>query len=230
MLSRDGTIHIITFYHTRSKRTSYSWYDYCISVTQRCIHPNVQNYTCTVLHIQYFTNSWSWLSWCRIRHAAALFIRLRNSKMFCFIHLQLFSSKEIIISLSQGWWQICVFVTSQLLRPFTSYRYTYRQHVYKFCFCLKVPGSTPISIKRFIQIILVCHSFPLLPFLSLPFCSSFRTSCVMATTRLQVSLSAKGLKNTSGFLQTSDPFAIVSVRGDDPDNAPLIAGHTNVWV
>jgi hypothetical protein len=49
-------------------------------------------------------------------------------------------------------------------------------------------------------------------------------------TRLQVSISAKGLKNISGLLSKSDPFAIVTVRGDDPDSPqlPQIAGHTNV--
>jgi len=47
-------------------------------------------------------------------------------------------------------------------------------------------------------------------------------------TRLQVSLSAKHLKN-SGMMSTSDPFAIVTIRGDDPDkNSPMVAGFTNV--
>mmetsp|Transcript_28981 Transcript_28981/g.40723 ORF Transcript_28981/g.40723 Transcript_28981/m.40723 type:complete len:618 (-) Transcript_28981:86-1939(-) len=46
--------------------------------------------------------------------------------------------------------------------------------------------------------------------------------------RLQVSLMARGLKNLSGMLQTSDPFAIVTIRGKDPDSDPIIAGHTDV--
>mmetsp|Transcript_12399 Transcript_12399/g.17621 ORF Transcript_12399/g.17621 Transcript_12399/m.17621 type:complete len:161 (-) Transcript_12399:451-933(-) len=48
------------------------------------------------------------------------------------------------------------------------------------------------------------------------------------STRLQVSLTAKGLKNISGMLDTSDPFAIVTIRGKDPDADPIIAGHTDV--
>jgi hypothetical protein len=43
-----------------------------------------------------------------------------------------------------------------------------------------------------------------------------------------VSLMAKGLKNLSGMLQTSDPFAIVTIRGKDPDSDPIIAGYTDV--
>lgn len=48
--------------------------------------------------------------------------------------------------------------------------------------------------------------------------------------RLQLSLSAKGLKNISGFLNKSDPFAVVTVRGDNPDNPPYVAGQTEVYV
>jgi hypothetical protein len=48
------------------------------------------------------------------------------------------------------------------------------------------------------------------------------------TTRLQLSLSAKGLKNLSGILQKSDPFAVVTVRGDNPDNNPEVVGRTDV--
>jgi hypothetical protein len=48
------------------------------------------------------------------------------------------------------------------------------------------------------------------------------------TSRLQLSLFAKDLKNLSGFLQKSDPFAVVTVRGDNPDNAPYVAGQTEV--
>lgn len=40
------------------------------------------------------------------------------------------------------------------------------------------------------------------------------------TSRLQLSLSAKDLKNLSGFMNMSDPFAVVTVRGDNPDNVP----------
>ena len=47
-------------------------------------------------------------------------------------------------------------------------------------------------------------------------------------TRLQLSLNAKGLKNLSGILNKSDPFAVVTVRGDDKDNTPEIVGRTEV--
>lgn len=50
------------------------------------------------------------------------------------------------------------------------------------------------------------------------------------TTRLQLSLSAKGLKNLSGIMQKSDPFAVVTVRGDNPDNRPEVVGRTDVYV
>ena len=48
------------------------------------------------------------------------------------------------------------------------------------------------------------------------------------TTRLQVHLSAKGLKNMAGFRGTSDPFAVVTVRGDDVNNRPRVVGQTDV--
>jgi hypothetical protein len=48
------------------------------------------------------------------------------------------------------------------------------------------------------------------------------------TTRLQLSLSAKGLKNLSGIMAKSDPFAVVTVRGDNPDNRPEVVGRTDV--
>jgi hypothetical protein len=48
------------------------------------------------------------------------------------------------------------------------------------------------------------------------------------TTRLQVSLSAQNLKNLSGYLSKSDPFAVVTVRGDNPDNRPDVVGRTDV--
>lgn len=48
------------------------------------------------------------------------------------------------------------------------------------------------------------------------------------STRLQLSLSAKNLKNLSGFTGKSDPFAVVTVRGDNPDNRPEVVGRTDV--
>lgn len=46
--------------------------------------------------------------------------------------------------------------------------------------------------------------------------------------RLQLSLTAKSLKNLSGIMQKSDPFAVVTVRGDNPDNKPEVVGRTDV--
>jgi hypothetical protein len=44
-------------------------------------------------------------------------------------------------------------------------------------------------------------------------------------------LSAKGLKNLGGMLSgKSDPFAVVTVRGDNPNNKPLVVGQTDVYV
>lgn len=49
------------------------------------------------------------------------------------------------------------------------------------------------------------------------------------TTRLQLHLSAKDLKNLGGFLSgRSDPFAVVTVRGDNPNNKPQVVGQTDV--
>ncbi|KAG7337105.1 copine family protein [Nitzschia inconspicua] len=48
------------------------------------------------------------------------------------------------------------------------------------------------------------------------------------TSRLQVSLSAQNLRNLSGYLSKSDPFAVVTVRGDNPDNRPEVVGRTDV--
>jgi len=48
------------------------------------------------------------------------------------------------------------------------------------------------------------------------------------TSRLQLSLSAKSLKNLAGILNTSDPFAVITVRGDSQDNPPVIVGQTEV--
>eukprot|EP00537_Pseudo-nitzschia_pungens_P001137 CAMPEP_0172367806 /NCGR_PEP_ID=MMETSP1060-20121228/23762_1 /TAXON_ID=37318 /ORGANISM="Pseudo-nitzschia pungens, Strain cf. cingulata" /LENGTH=635 /DNA_ID=CAMNT_0013092179 /DNA_START=237 /DNA_END=2144 /DNA_ORIENTATION=- len=50
----------------------------------------------------------------------------------------------------------------------------------------------------------------------------------MATARLQVSLSGEGLKNLSGMMGKSDPFAVVTRRGDHQDNTPEIVGRTEV--
>lgn len=50
----------------------------------------------------------------------------------------------------------------------------------------------------------------------------------MSTARLQLSLSGKGLKNLSGLLDLSDPFAVVTLRGDNKDNKPEIIGRTDV--
>lgn len=52
----------------------------------------------------------------------------------------------------------------------------------------------------------------------------------MANNRLQLTLSAKGLPNLAGLLNTSDPFALVKVRGDAAYNPPVIAGETEVYV
>jgi hypothetical protein len=52
----------------------------------------------------------------------------------------------------------------------------------------------------------------------------------MSNSRLQLSLSAKGLTNLAGMLNTSDPFAVVMVRGDSPDNPPVLVGQTEVYV
>ena len=50
------------------------------------------------------------------------------------------------------------------------------------------------------------------------------------TTRLQLHLSAKNLKNMSGWGGMSDPFAIVTVRGDNENNRPRVVGQTDVYV
>jgi hypothetical protein len=48
------------------------------------------------------------------------------------------------------------------------------------------------------------------------------------TSRLQLHLSAKDLKNLSGLMGMSDPFAVVTVRGDNPNNNPAVVGQTDV--
>lgn len=51
----------------------------------------------------------------------------------------------------------------------------------------------------------------------------------MSTIRLQIHLSAKKLKNLAGpFGGKSDPFAVVTVRGDNPNNKPVVVGQTDV--
>lgn len=50
-------------------------------------------------------------------------------------------------------------------------------------------------------------------------------------TRLQLHLSAKDLKNLGGLLSgKSDPFAVVTVRGDNANNKPIVVGQTDVYV
>lgn len=53
---------------------------------------------------------------------------------------------------------------------------------------------------------------------------------ITMTSRLQLHLSAKDLKNLKGMLGRSDPFAVVTVRGDDANNSPHIVGQTEVYV
>ncbi len=53
---------------------------------------------------------------------------------------------------------------------------------------------------------------------------------MLSNQRLQLSLNAKGLKNLAGVFNKSDPFAIVTVRGDAVDNPPVIVGQTEVYV
>lgn len=54
----------------------------------------------------------------------------------------------------------------------------------------------------------------------------------MASTRLQLHLAARDLKNLSrGLLKgKSDPFAVVTVRGDKKENDPYVVGQTDVYV
>ena len=61
---------------------------------------------------------------------------------------------------------------------------------------------------------------------------TIQNSETMSTSRLQLSLNAKGLTNLAGMriLNTSDPFAVVTVRGDSPNNPPVIVGQTEVYV
>ena len=48
--------------------------------------------------------------------------------------------------------------------------------------------------------------------------------------RLQLHLSAKNLKNIGGLMSMSDPFAVVTVRGDSTNNKPTVVGQTDVYV
>lgn len=66
---------------------------------------------------------------------------------------------------------------------------------------------------------------------------SFQTAAARAapryetmTSRLQLHLSAKDLKNLKGIMGRSDPFAVVTVRGDNRDGVPHIVGQTEVYV
>jgi hypothetical protein len=52
----------------------------------------------------------------------------------------------------------------------------------------------------------------------------------MSTSRLQLHLSAKNLKNLGGLMGKSDPFVVVTVRGDNPNNKPVVVGQTDVYV
>jgi hypothetical protein len=54
------------------------------------------------------------------------------------------------------------------------------------------------------------------------------TKTLTMTSRLQLHLSAKDLKNLSGLMGKSDPFAVVTLRGDAPNNNPSIIGQTDV--
>ena len=56
------------------------------------------------------------------------------------------------------------------------------------------------------------------------------TETTTGGTRLQLSLSGKGLKNVSGLFETSDPFAVVMSRGTHPKNPPILIGRTDVYV
>lgn len=47
-------------------------------------------------------------------------------------------------------------------------------------------------------------------------------------TRLQVHLSARDLKNLGGLMGKSDPFAVVTMRGDNANNKPVVVGQTDV--
>lgn len=48
------------------------------------------------------------------------------------------------------------------------------------------------------------------------------------TSRLQLHLSARDLKNIAGIMGKSDPFAVVTVRGDSENNEPRVVGQTDV--
>ena len=50
------------------------------------------------------------------------------------------------------------------------------------------------------------------------------------TSRLQLHLSARDLRNVAGLLSVSDPFAVVTVRGDSEHNKPRVVGQTDVYV
>ena len=50
------------------------------------------------------------------------------------------------------------------------------------------------------------------------------------SSRLQLHLSARDLKNISGLIGLSDPFAVVTVLGDSENNEPRVVGQTDVYV
>ena len=73
--------------------------------------------------------------------------------------------------------------------------------------------------------VLIPHLIPLTHACVHKYCDYLLTM----TTRLQVHLSAKSLKNLGGLLSgVSNPFAVITVRGDSPDNAPHVLGQTDV--
>lgn len=51
------------------------------------------------------------------------------------------------------------------------------------------------------------------------------------TNRVRMSIHANGLKNVAGaFKGTSDPFAVVTLLGSSPTEAPTVLGKTEVYV
>ena len=58
--------------------------------------------------------------------------------------------------------------------------------------------------------------------------NSILIAIMTSTTRLQLSLSGKDLKNVSGLFEMSDPFAVVTSRGSNPDNKAEIIGRTDM--
>uniref|UniRef100_A0A6U3CEQ1 C2 domain-containing protein n=1 Tax=Entomoneis paludosa TaxID=265537 RepID=A0A6U3CEQ1_9STRA len=48
------------------------------------------------------------------------------------------------------------------------------------------------------------------------------------TSRLQLHLSARDLKNIAGLMGVSDPFCVITIRGDSENNQPQVIGQTDV--